>query len=212
MPAVAEETGAESKHGLCAKSGPSHASLFHALLNQGFGSGFDGAAADGEAGLAIGSVVHAPSVFPQVSDILFEFWRRLCGVGVETQDATEEKVKRRAAENTLTPFYPRRAAEGNGEHLNTFLSAEGAEGHGEHLNTFLSAEDAEGHGEHLNTFLSAEDAEEHGEHLNTFLSAEGRRGARRTPWPPQIMVVEHDYQARNGPMLPADVLHMSHFE
>ena len=126
VPAVAEETGAESKHGLCAKSGPSHASLFHALLNQGFGSGFDGAAADGEAGLAIGSVVHAPSVFPQVSDILFEFWRRLCGVGVETQDATEEKVKRRAAENTLTPFYPRRAADE--EHLNTFLAAEDAEG------------------------------------------------------------------------------------
>ena len=136
VPAVAEETGTECEHGLCAKSGPAHASLFHALLNQGFGSGFDGAAADGEAGLAIGSVVHAPSVFPQVSDILFEFWRRLCGVGIETQDATEEKVKRRAAE-------------GHEEHLNTFLSAEDAEGHGEHLNTFLSAEDAEGHGEHL---------------------------------------------------------------
>ena len=182
VPAVAEETGAESKHGLCAKSGPSHASLFHALLNQGFGSGFDGAAADGEAGLAIGSVVHAPSVFPQVSDILFEFWRRLCGVGVETQDATEEKVKRRAAEdaegpeNTLTPFCPRRAAEGHGEHLNTFLSAEDAEGHGEHLNTFLSAEDAEGRGEHLNTFLSAEGRGGAGEHLNTFLSAEDAEG------------------------------------
>ena len=58
----------------------------------------------------------------------------------------------------------------------------------------------------------------HGEHLNTFLSAEGRGGARRdtentlTPFYPQIMVVEQEYQARNGPMLPADVLHMSHFE
>ena len=167
-PAVAEETGAESKHGLCAKSGPAHASLFHALLNQGFGSGFDGAAADGEAGLAIGSVVHAPSVFPQVSDILFEFWRRLCGVGVETQDATEEKVKRRAAEgheehlntflsaedaegpeNTLAPFYPRRTRRGTENTLTPFYPRRAAEGHGEHLNTFLSAEDAEGHGGHL---------------------------------------------------------------
>ena len=135
-PAVAEETGTECEHCLCAITGPAHASLFHALLNQGFGSGFDGAVADGEAGFSIDSVVHGSAVFPQVSDSLLDFWRRLCGVGVETQDATEEKAKRRAAE-------------GHGEHLNTFLSAEDAEGHGEHLNTFLSAEDAEGHGEHL---------------------------------------------------------------
>ena len=33
MPAVAEETGAESKHGLSAITGPAHASLFHPLLN-----------------------------------------------------------------------------------------------------------------------------------------------------------------------------------
>ena len=151
-PAVAEETGTECEHCLCAITGPAHASLFHALLNQGFGSGFDGAAADGEAGLAIGSVVHAPSVFPQVSDSLFEFWRRLCGVGVETQDATEEKAKRRTrrgTENTLTPFYPRR--------------------------TRRAAENT------LTPFYRAEDAEGRGEHLNTFLSAEGRGGARRTP-------------------------------
>ena len=201
MPAVAEETGAESKHGLCAKSGPSHASLFHALLNQGFGSGFDGAAADGEAGLAIGSVVHAPSVFPQVSDILFEFWRRLCGVGVETQDATEEKVKRRAAEghgehlntflsaedaegpeNTLNPFYPRRATKGHGEHLNTlFCPRRTRRGMENTLNPFCPRRATEGHGEHLNTFLSAEDAEGHGEHLKPFLSTKGHEGARKTP-------------------------------
>ena len=83
-------------------------------------------------------------------------------------------------ENTLTPFYPRRAAEGHEEHLNTFLSAEGR-------------------GEHLNTFLSAE-------------AAEGRGGARRTPLPPQIMVVYHENQARNGPILRAGVLFWSHCE
>ena len=106
---------------------------------------------------------------------------------------------RRGTENTLNPFYPRRAAEGHGEHLKPFLSAEDAEGHEEHLNTFLSAEDAEGHEEHLNTFLSAEDAE-------------GRGGARRTPLPPQIMVVDHENQARNGPILRAGVLFWSHCE
>ena len=90
------------------------------------------------------------------------------------------------------------------EHLNTLETGNAidAEGHGEHLNTFLSAEDAEGHGEHLKPFLkgrggarrtpfSAEDAEGHprrateghGEHLNTFLSAEDAEGPENTLTP-----------------------------
>ena len=82
----------ESKHGLSAIMRPAHASLFHALVNQDFGSGFDSAAADGEAGLSIGSIVHASSFFPQIGDRLFDFWWRVCGVGIETQDATEEEA------------------------------------------------------------------------------------------------------------------------
>ena len=93
MPAVAEGTCAESKHGLCAISGPAHPSLFHTLLNQGFGSGFYGTAADGEVGLSKGSVVHTPSIFPQIGDRLFDCWRRLCEVRIETQDATEAEAQ-----------------------------------------------------------------------------------------------------------------------
>ena len=93
MPSLTEEAGTESEHGLSTVSGPAHASLFHTLLNQGFGSRFDGAAADREASLAIGSVVHASLVFPQIGDRLFDFWRRLCGVGIETQDAAEEQAQ-----------------------------------------------------------------------------------------------------------------------
>ena len=57
MPSLAEEACTESEQGLSAISGPTHASLFHTLLNQGSGSGFDGAAVDRESGIAIGSVV-----------------------------------------------------------------------------------------------------------------------------------------------------------
>ena len=76
MPAVAEGACTESKHGLCAISGPAHASLFHTLLNQVFGS-----------------VVHTPSIFPQIGDRLFDFWRRVCEVRIETQDATEAEAQ-----------------------------------------------------------------------------------------------------------------------
>ena len=92
MPAVAEQASTESKHGLSAITRPAHASLFHTLMDQGFGSGFDGAAADGEAGLSIRSIVHASSVFPQIGDRLFAFWRRVCGVGIETQDALDNRL------------------------------------------------------------------------------------------------------------------------
>ena len=92
MPAVAEQASTESKHGLSAITGPAHASLFHTLLNQGLGSGFDGDAADGEADLSIGSIVHASSVFPQIGDRLFDFWRRVCGVGIATQDALDNRL------------------------------------------------------------------------------------------------------------------------
>ncbi|MCY3992907.1 MAG: hypothetical protein OXF50_16925 [Caldilineaceae bacterium] len=88
---MAEEASTESEHGLSTISGPAHASLFHTLLNQGFGRGFDGAAADGEARLSKGSVVHTSSVFPQIGDRLFDFWGRLFWVGIETQDTAEEK-------------------------------------------------------------------------------------------------------------------------
>ena len=93
MPSLAEEASAESEHGLSTISGPAHAGLFHTLLNQGFGRGFDGAAADGEARLSKGSVVHTVSVFPQIGDRLFDFWRRLSWVGIETQDTAEEKAQ-----------------------------------------------------------------------------------------------------------------------
>ena len=92
MPAVAEQTGTESQYGLSAITRPAHASLFYTLMDQGFGSGFDGAAADGEAGLSIGSIVHASSVFPQIGDRLVDFWRRVCGVGIETQDALDNRL------------------------------------------------------------------------------------------------------------------------
>ena len=92
MPAVAEQASTESKHGLSAITRPAHASLFHTLLNQGFGSGFDGDAADGEADLSIGSIVLASSVFPQIGDRLFDFWRRVCGVGIATQDALDNRL------------------------------------------------------------------------------------------------------------------------
>ena len=77
----------------CAPSRDQHPSLFHTLLNQGFGSGFYGTAADGEAGLSLGSVVHTPSIFPQIGDRLFDFWRRVCEVRIEMQDATEEEAQ-----------------------------------------------------------------------------------------------------------------------
>lgn len=93
MPSLAEEASPESEHSLSAVSGPPHASLFHTLLNQGFGCGFDGAAADREASLSIGSVVHASSVFPQLGNRLSDFWGRLCEVGIETQDAAEEEAQ-----------------------------------------------------------------------------------------------------------------------
>ena len=64
MPAVAEGACTESKHGLCAISGPAHPSLFH-----------------------------TPSIFPQIGDRLFDCWRRLCEVRIETQDATEEEAQ-----------------------------------------------------------------------------------------------------------------------
>ena len=55
--------------------------------------------------------------------------------------------------NFLTPFCPRRAAEGRGEHLKPFLSAKGGtEGHGELLTPFCprrTRRAAEGRGEHL---------------------------------------------------------------
>ena len=89
IPAFAEETGTECGHGLCATTRPVHASLFHSLLDPGFGSGFDGAAVDEEACLLIGSIVHASSVFPQKGDRLVDFWRRLCGVGIKSQDALD---------------------------------------------------------------------------------------------------------------------------
>lgn len=73
MPAVAEEACAEGKHGLCAVSGPTHASVFQILLNQRFGCGFDGTATDGEAVFVIGSVMHTSPIFPQVSDRLLDF-------------------------------------------------------------------------------------------------------------------------------------------
>ena len=92
VPAVAKQASAEREHRLSAITGPTHASLFHALLNQRLGSGFDGAAADGEAGLAIGSIVHASSIFPQIGDSPFDLWRRLRQERIETQDATEEKA------------------------------------------------------------------------------------------------------------------------
>ena len=60
-------------------------------MDQGFGSGFDGAAADGEAGLSIGSIVHASSVSPQIGDRLVDFWRRLCGAGIEMQEALDNR-------------------------------------------------------------------------------------------------------------------------
>ncbi len=93
MPSLPEEACTESEHGLSAISGPTHAGLFHTLLNQGLGSGFDGVAADREASLSIGSVGHASYVFPQIFDRLFDFWRRLCEVGIETQDAAKEEAQ-----------------------------------------------------------------------------------------------------------------------
>ena len=76
MPGAAEQRGKECKHGLGAGTRPAHASLFHALLNQGFGRRFDRIAADGEAGLPLGGVVCTPSVFPQVGDSLLYGWRQ----------------------------------------------------------------------------------------------------------------------------------------
>ena len=54
----------ESKYGLCAISVPAHASLFH-----------------------------TPSIFPQIGDRLFDFWKRVCEVRIETQDATEKEAQ-----------------------------------------------------------------------------------------------------------------------
>ncbi len=76
MPAVTEKAGTESEHGLSAVARPAHASLFHTLLHQGFGCRFDSAAADREAGLTIGGIVHAPSIFLQISASLFDNGRR----------------------------------------------------------------------------------------------------------------------------------------
>ena len=92
MPAVVEQKGTKNKHRPCAISGPAHAGLVHTLQNLSFGSGFYGVAADGEARLSIGSVVHASLAFLQVRDRLFDFWRHLCEIVIETQDATEEKA------------------------------------------------------------------------------------------------------------------------
>ena len=33
-----------------------------------------------------------PSVFPQIGDRLFDFWGRVCGVGIETQDALDNRL------------------------------------------------------------------------------------------------------------------------
>ena len=47
VPLVTEKTGTQRKHRLSAGATPTHPGLFHALLNNSFGSRFDCAAADG---------------------------------------------------------------------------------------------------------------------------------------------------------------------
>lgn len=106
VPAFAAKSCAESEHSLSAITRPAHACLFHSLLDEGFGSGFDGAATDGEAGLAIGSVVHASSILPQIGDGLFDLWRRLGEERVETQDASEEEAKLAASQGGFLRINP----------------------------------------------------------------------------------------------------------
>ena len=90
MPSLAEEASAESEHGPPAISGPAYESFLHTLLNQGFGGGFDGAAAEGGSSPFEWRRSSCVVVFPQTGDRLSDFWRRLCRVGTERRDAAEK--------------------------------------------------------------------------------------------------------------------------
>ena len=83
MPAVAEGACTESKHGLCAISAPAHASVSYVVESRFW--------QDSTVPLLMGR--HTPSIFPQIGDRLFDCWRRLCEVRIETQDATKEEVQ-----------------------------------------------------------------------------------------------------------------------
>lgn len=64
MPAVAEQAGMESKHGLCAMARPAHTGLFECRAVLVFAGQSD--SADG--------VAHAASIFPQAGDVLNDGW------------------------------------------------------------------------------------------------------------------------------------------
>ena len=139
---------------------------------------------------------------------------------------------RRTATATATSFCPRRAAKGHEENLcqiiiwsvhegtrgTPFLSTKGHEGTRRTATaTHLSTEDTEGRGE-LQRRLQLPFV--HGgprrATKKTFarslfgLSTKGR--GEHLMWLTQIMVVDHENQARNGLIVPAGVLFLSHCE
>ena len=83
MPTVAEEEATKGEHGLSALTTPAHAGLFHAGLDDGFAGGFDGATADGVAGVAEGGIVHAATVMKDVAEGLANGFGQRCALGIE---------------------------------------------------------------------------------------------------------------------------------
>ena len=83
VPTVAEEEATEGEHGLRALATPAHAGLFHACLDDGFAGGLNGATADGVAGLAEGSIVHAAAIMKDVADGLADGFGQWCALGIE---------------------------------------------------------------------------------------------------------------------------------